>query len=234
MKRVTLELGNNSANIVHADADLDAAARALVRGAFGTNGQSCISVQRLIVHEDVSTRFLHLFVGLAQSLKVGDPLDETTDIGPMISEEAAITTAKWIDEAVAQGAQLVLGGRREGAVVWPTVLAGVRPEMKIVCEEAFAPLVGLRTYRTFDEAIDLANDSKFGLQAGVFTSDVALAFKAAKRIQTGGVIINDASSFRADHMPYGGVKESGMGREGLKYAIEEMTEIKLVCFNLPS
>ncbi len=139
-----------------------------------------------------------------------------------------------IDEAVAQGAKVAVGGRRERAVVWPAVLTDVRPEMTVVREEAFAPLVALRTYRTFDEAIDMANDSKFGLQAGVFTRDVALAFKAAKRIHTGGVIINDASSFRADHMPYGGVKESGMGREGLKYAIEEMTEIKLVCFNVPA
>jgi len=233
MKRITLELGNNSANIVHADADLDAAARALVRGSFGTNGQSCISVQRLIVHEDVAARFLTLFIGHAQALVVGDPLDEATDVGPMISEDAARQTEQWIQEAVAQGAKLMLGGRREGAMVWPTVLTDARPEMKVVCEEAFAPLVALRTYSAFDEAIALANDSKFGLQAGVFTQNVALAFQAARQIHTGGVIINDSSAFRADHMPYGGVKESGMGREGLKYAIEEMTELKLVCFNLP-
>jgi acyl-CoA reductase-like NAD-dependent aldehyde dehydrogenase len=191
-------------------------------------------VQRLLVHEEVRDRFLALFVGLAQALKVGDPLDEATDIGPMVSEEAAATAENWIAEAQSQGARLLLGGKREGAMLWPSLLSEVRPEMKVVCEEAFAPLAGLRTYRTFDEAIALANDSKFGLQAGVFTSNVALAFQAAKRLHTGGVIINDASTFRADHMPYGGVKDSGMGREGIKYAIEEMTEIKLVCFNLPA
>lgn len=232
MKRVVLELGSNSATVVHEDADLAAAARALAKGAFAYAGQICISVQRIIIHEAVLQRFLSLFLPLVQALKVGDPLAEDTDVGPMIDLGAAERGQEWIAEALAGGARALIEGRREGSLMWPWVLADVRPEMKIVCEEAFAPVATIQTYTTFDQAIALVNDSKFGLQAGVFTSNVNLAFRAGRQIRTGGVIVNDTSNYRADHMPYGGLKLSGMGREGVRYTMEEMTEIKLVAFNL--
>jgi acyl-CoA reductase-like NAD-dependent aldehyde dehydrogenase len=189
-------------------------------------------VQRIIVHEAVQQRFLSLFLPLVQALKVGDPLGEDTDIGPMIDLRAAERGDAWIQEALAGGARALVEGKRKGSVMWPWVLTEVRRDMTIVCEEAFAPVATVQTYRTFDEAIALVNDSKFGLQAGVFTNNLNLAFQAGRRIQTGGVIINDTSNYRADHMPYGGLKLSGMGREGLRYAMEEMTEIKLMVFNL--
>jgi acyl-CoA reductase-like NAD-dependent aldehyde dehydrogenase len=232
MKRVLLELGSNSANIVHEDADLAMAARALAKGSFAYAGQVCISVQRILVHESVMQRFLSLFVPLAHALKVGDPLAEDIDVGPMIDLQAAERGEAWIKEALAGGARALVEGKREGALMWPWVLADVRREMTIVCEEAFAPVVTVQGYRTFDEAIALVNDSKFGLQAGVFTNDLNLAFRAGKRIRTGGVIVNDSSNYRVDHMPYGGVKLSGMGREGVRYSMEEMTETKLLAFNL--
>jgi acyl-CoA reductase-like NAD-dependent aldehyde dehydrogenase len=232
MKRVLLELGSNSANVVHADADLAAAARALAKGGFVYAGQVCISVQRIIVHEAVMQRFLSLFVPMVQALKVGDPLAEDTDVGPMIDVQAAERGEAWIKEAIAGGARALVEGRREGALMWPWVLTDVRRDMTIVCEEAFAPVVTVQSFRTFDEAIALVNDSKFGLQAGVFTNDLNLAFRAGKHIHTGGVIINDTSNYRVDHMPYGGVKLSGTGREGVRYTMEEMTEIKLFAFNL--
>lgn len=232
MKRVLLELGSNSANVVHEDADLAAAARALARGGFAYAGQVCISVQRILVHEAVMQRFLSLFVPMVRALKVGDPLAEDTDVGPMIDVQAAERGEGWIAEALAAGARAVVEGKRDRALMWPWVLTDVRREMTIVCEEAFAPVVTVQGYRTFDEAIAMVNDSKFGLQAGVFTNDLNLAFQAGKRIRSGGVIVNDTSSYRVDHMPYGGVKLSGMGREGVRYSMEEMSEIKLVAFNL--
>lgn len=232
MKRILLELGSNSATIVHEDADLDAAARALAKAAFAYAGQVCISVQRIIVHEAVQQRFLSLFLPMVQALKVGDPAAEDTDIGPMIDERSAQRATAWIEEAIAGGAKPLVEGKREGAMVWPWVLTGVEREMKIVCEEAFAPVVTIQSYTDFDRAIDLVNDSQYGLQAGVFTTNLNLAFKAGKRIRTGGVIVNDTSNYRVDHMPYGGLKGSGMGREGVRYAMDEMTETKLVAFNL--
>ena len=232
MKRVILELGSNSATIVHRDADLDAAARALAKGAFAYAGQICISVQRIIVHEDVQQRFLSLFLPLVQALKVGDPLSEDTDVGPMIDAGSADRGEAWIKEALAGGARALVEGKRDGTLMWPWVLTDVRPEMKIVCEEAFAPVVTIQSYGDFDQAIDLVNDSQFGLQAGVFTNDLNLAFRAGKRIRTGGVIVNDTSNYRVDHMPYGGLKLSGMGREGVRYTMAEMTELKLIAFNL--
>lgn len=232
MKRVILELGSNSATIVHEDADLAAAAKALAKAAFAYAGQICISVQRILVAEAVQQRFLSLFLPLVQALKVGDPLAEDTDVGPMIDRQAAERSEAWIREALAGGARALMEGKREGSLMWPWVLSDVRREMKVVCEEAFAPLATVQSYRTFDEAIDLVNDSQFGLQAGVFTSNLNLAFQAGRQIHTGGVIVNDTSNWRADHMPYGGVKLSGMGREGVRYTMEEMTELKLVVFNL--
>ena len=232
MKRILLELGSNAATIVHEDADLNAAARALAKGAFAYAGQVCISVQRIIVHEAVQQRFLSLFLPMVGALKVGDPAAEDTDIGPMIDERSAQRAAAWIEEAIAGGAKPLVEGRREGAMVWPWVLTDVKREMKIVCEEAFAPVVTIQSYGDFDAAIEMVNDSQYGLQAGVFTTNLNLAFKAGRRIRTGGVIVNDTSNYRVDHMPYGGLKGSGMGREGVRYAMEEMTETKLVAFNL--
>lgn len=232
MKKVILELGSNSATIVHEDADLALAARQLARGAFAYAGQICISVQRILVHESVRQRFLSLFLPLVQALKVGDPLSEETDVGPMIDRSAADRGMAWVHEALDGGARALVTGKQEGNLVWPWVLTDVNREMKIVCEEAFAPVVTIQTYQTFDEAIALVNDSQFGLQAGVFTNNLNLAFQAGRQIRTGGVIVNDTSNYRADHMPYGGLKLSGMGREGIRYTMEEMTEIKLVAFNL--
>jgi acyl-CoA reductase-like NAD-dependent aldehyde dehydrogenase len=232
MKKVILELGSNSATIVHEDADLAAAARAIAKGAFAYAGQICISVQRVLVHEAVQQRFLSLFLPMVQALKVGDPLGEDTDIGPMIDRKNADRGSAWIHEALQGGARALLKGKQEGSLVWPWVLSDVRRDMKIVCEEAFAPVATIQTYKTFDEAIALVNDSQFGLQAGVFTNNLNLAFQAGRQIRTGGVIVNDTSNYRADHMPYGGVKLSGMGREGIRYTMEEMTEIKLIAFNL--
>ncbi len=232
MKKVILELGSNSATIVHEDADLALAARQLARGAFAYAGQICISVQRIIVHDAIRQRFLSLFLPLVRALKVGDPLSEDTDVGPMIDRAAADRGMAWIQEALDGGAEALLTGKQEGNLVWPWVLGKVKRDMKIVCEEAFAPVATFQTYQTFDEAIAMVNDSQFGLQAGVFTNNVNLAFQAGRQIHTGGVIVNDTSNYRADHMPYGGVKLSGMGREGIRYTMDEMTEIKLVAFNL--
>ena len=232
MKRMILELGSNSATIVHRDADLDAAARALAKGAFAYAGQICISVQRIIVHEDVQQRFLSLFLPLVQALKVGDPLAEDTDLGPMIDASSADRGAAWIEEALDGGARALVEGKRDGTLMWPWVLTDVQREMKIVREEAFAPVVTIQSYSGFDQAIEMVNDSQFGLQAGVFTNDLNLAFRAGKRIRTGGVIVNDTSNYRVDHMPYGGLKLSGMGREGVRYTMAEMTDLKLIAFNL--
>jgi acyl-CoA reductase-like NAD-dependent aldehyde dehydrogenase len=232
LRRTLLELGSNSANIVHEDADLATAAELLSRRAFANAGQVCISPQRLLVHRKVAEPFLDAFLTVTRGLKVGDPTDPETDIGPMISEEAARRAMAWIEEAVAAGAELLLAPRREGAVLTPAVLTRVRPEMKVVCEEAFAPLVTVQTYETVDEAIALANDSKYGLQAGVFTRDLGVAMRFVNGLVVGGVIVNDTSSYRADLMPYGGVKMSGNGREGPRYAVEEMTELKTVVLNL--
>jgi acyl-CoA reductase-like NAD-dependent aldehyde dehydrogenase len=232
MKKVILELGSNSATIVHEDADLALAARQLAKGAFAYAGQICISVQRIIVHEAVRERFLSLFLPQVQALKVGDPLAEDTDVGPMIDRDAADRGSTWVQEALDAGATALVTGKQEGTLVWPWVLSDVKRDMKIVCEEAFAPVVTFQTNKTFDEAIALVNDSQFGLQAGVFTSNVNLAFQAGRQIHTGGVIVNDTSNYRVDHMPYGGVKLSGMGREGVRYTMDEMTEIKLIAFNL--
>lgn len=228
VKRVTLELGSNSPNIVFADADLDLAAVALTRAAFAFAGQVCISAQRIYVQKPVYDDFLFRFVRRVESLKIGDPLDETVDLGPMITPEEAGRVEEWIARAVAAGARVVTGGRRTGAMFMPTVLADVRPEMEIVCQEAFAPVVSVVAFETFDEAVAMANDSIYGLQAGVFTRDINTALRAAAAIEAGGVWINESSIYRQDNYPYGGVKMSGLGREGVRYAIEEMTERKFV------
>lgn len=230
--RVTLELGNNSGNIVHEDADIDLAADLLAKKAFGSAGQFCVSVQRIYVQENVLELFTQKMVEATNRLVVGNPLDEATDVGPMISLTEAKRVEEWVKEAVQEGAEIVAGGNREGVVMHPTILKNVNPKMKVVCEEVFGPLASIIPYKTFDQAIEYVNDSEYGLQAGVFTKNIELAWKAAKNIRTGGVIINDTSSYRADIMPYGGIDKSGAGREGPKFAVEEMTDIRMVVFNL--
>jgi len=232
LNRVILELGNNSGNIVHHDANLDLAADLLAKRAFSSAGQFCVSVQRIYVHEGVMDSFSRKMIEATNKLKVGNPLDPETDVGPMISLEEAKRVETWIQEAVAGGAEVLTGGSRDGVVVQPTLLKNVTAEMKVVCEEVFGPVASIIPYQTFEQAIDLVNDSEYGLQAGVFTSNIDLAWKAARKIRAGGVIINDTSSYRADHMPYGGVDKSGSGREGPRFAVEEMSEIRMIVFNV--
>ncbi len=232
--RIVLELGGNAGIIVHHDADLQAAAKAACRGGYVNAGQTCISVQRIYIHEKVYDKFVDTFVALVKELKSGDPLDEGTDVGPLIDRGSAEKTVEWVEEAVKSGAKLLTGGKLgKNSVVEPTVLANTTAQMKVVCQEVFAPVVSVMKYSDLDEALEAMNDTRFGLQAGVFTSNIETAFKAARRIDVGGVMINDAPTFRADHMPYGGRKESGVGLEGVRYALHEMTQPKFICLNLP-
>lgn len=234
LRRVALELGNNSATIVCADADLDLAARLLVRGGFRKAGQVCVSVQRIYVHRSVEEALLERLVRETNRLKIGDPEDPDTDVGPMISEERARQVESWVAEAVAAGAQVVVGGRREGALFYPTILAQGTDDMRVVCEEIFAPVMTVIPFDNLDDAIERVNASPYGLQAGIFTQDLDVAFYAARHLEVGGVNINETSNTRAEPMPYGGVKESGIGREGPRYAIEQMTDLRLVFLNLRS
>jgi acyl-CoA reductase-like NAD-dependent aldehyde dehydrogenase len=231
-KKVVLELGGNAAVVVHSDADLDYAAERCVNGAFSYAGQTCISVQRILVEHSVYGRFTDIFVDLVKKLKTGDPLDESTDVGPLIRNSDAVRTTAWVEDAVSAGARLLCGGRRTGQVVEPTVLTGTKPDMKVNCQEIFGPVVTVEPYRDFDDALRKVNNSAYGMQAGVFTRDAKLLFQAYEELEVGGVIAGDVPSFRIDQMPYGGVKDSGLGREGLRYAIEEMTEPKLMVMNL--
>ena len=231
-KRVALELGGIAGCIIHRDADLAYAAERCVFGGFSYAGQSCISVQRVFVERSVHENFLSEFVPRVQKLKLGAPLDEATDVGPMISEDAARRAAEWIDEAVAGGARGLCGGKRAGAMLEPTVLTGTKPEQRVNCMELFAPALCVEPYDDVFEAMRQVNASEYGLQAGLFTRDMALAFAAYDALEVGGVILNDVPTFRIDHMPYGGVKDSGTGREGIRYAIEDMTERKLLAVNL--
>jgi len=230
-KRVLLELGGNAGVIVCADAQMDHALKSITQGAFANAGQSCISVQRVYVHESIAEYFTAQIVKLAKSIAAGDPTNPRTVVGPMIDEQAARKVESWIQEAVAQGARILCGGTRQGALLEPTVLAEVAPEMKVSCQEAFAPVVTVDRFSEFKDALERVNTSSYGLQAGIFTNSAADIFTAYRELEVGGVIINDASSFRVDHMPYGGTKESGLGREGIRYAIEEMSEMKLLSLN---
>jgi acyl-CoA reductase-like NAD-dependent aldehyde dehydrogenase len=230
-KRVTLELGGNAPVIVHADADAAYAAERVAWGGFVQSGQTCISVQRVYVHSSLYEPFAADVVRHAEQLVVGDPLEDATDIGPLIDDGAAARVESWLEEAVADGAKLLTGGTREGRMWRPTVVEDAREEMRISCKEAFAPVVVLYRYDDVTDAIERAAASRFGLQAGIFTRDLGVVEQAFDRIETGGLMVNDVSTFRVDHMPYGGVKDSGTGREGLRYAIEEMTELKLLTFN---
>ncbi len=232
LKKVTLELGNTSPVIVAPDADLDLVAKRAAVGAYYNSGQVCISVQRIYSQRGIYEPFTERFVKASEAMVVGDPLDERVDVGPMIEMGEAERIEGWVQEAQAGGAQVLTGGRREGAVYWPTVLTEVTPQMKVVAQEAFAPVAAVIAYDDFDEALRLANDTEFGLQVGVFTRDIDRVFKAVKALNFGGVIINDTAAFRADHMPYGGNRHSGLGREGVKFAMEEMTNIQMVAIRL--
>ncbi|MGE5704558.1 MAG: aldehyde dehydrogenase family protein [Clostridia bacterium] len=232
MRPVSLELGNNSPNIVHHDADLDKAASSMSQRSFHNAGQACIAVQRILVHEAVLEAFTEKYMHHVNQLVVGNPEDPSTDVGPMISEKEAARTESWIQEAIAQGAKILCGGKREGALLYPTVLTQTSPEMKVNCMEVFAPVVTIIPYKTIEEAFEVSNRSAYGLQAGIFTSNLQIAFQAARTLEYGGVIINDVSTYRNDVMPYGGVKNSGLGKEGPRYAIEEMTELRMVVLNL--
>jgi glyceraldehyde-3-phosphate dehydrogenase (NADP+) len=228
VKRVTLELGSNSPLIVMDDADLELAAQAAAATGFANAGQVCISTQRVIALGKVYGDFLEAFKPQVEQIKVGDPLKPETKMGPMIREADAQRVGEWIDEAVAAGARLVTGGRRQGSLVEPTIVADVRPTMKISCEELFGPAVAVTRAGDLDEAIRLANDTRYGLSAAIFTRDLAAAIRFARRVDSGNLHINWGPQWRADLMPYGGLKESGLGKEGPKYAIQEMTELKTV------
>jgi acyl-CoA reductase-like NAD-dependent aldehyde dehydrogenase len=231
-KRVTLELGGNAGVIVHQDADLGFAAKRTLIGGFSYAGQTCISVQRIFVHAAVYEEFMDQFVPLVQQLKLGDPLDESSDLSALISPQEGQRIREWMDEARAAGAELLSGGEVVDGRVQPAVLVKAGPQLRVNCQEVFAPIVTVQTYEEFDEAIAAINHSEFGLQAGLFTNDVRLIFKAHEQLEVGGLIVNDVPTWRVDNMPYGGVKQSGFGREGLRYAIEEMTEPKLLAINL--
>jgi glyceraldehyde-3-phosphate dehydrogenase (NADP+) len=231
-KKVLLELGGNAGVIVDDTADLDFAAKRIAGGGFALAGQSCISVQRVYVHRRVFDQFCSTLVGLVEGLTVGDPMDPRTDVGPMIDEGEAERVESWVNEAVRAGARVLAGGRRLGGALYaPTILADVPVEARVCTEEVFAPLVGLYPFDDFGRAVEEVNRSSYGLQAGVFTNDLAHALDAFDRLEVGGVMLNDVSSWRMDNMPYGGVKNSGLGREGPRYAIEEMTETKIVVIN---
>jgi len=232
-KRVTLELGGNAAVIVHSDADLPYAVHRSIVGGFSYGGQTCISVQRILVHEPVFEKFTQMLVEGVRKLKTGDPMQETTDIPPLIREQDAVRVVDWINEAVEAGAKLLCGGTRRGSFVEPAVLTGTTPNMRVNCAEIFGPVVTVEEYETFDQALSMVNNSVYGLQAGILTRDAGLIHKAFDELEVGSLIVGDVPSFRADQMPYGGVKDSGLGREGLRYSIEDMTERKLMVMALP-
>jgi aldehyde dehydrogenase (NAD+) len=227
-KRGTLELGGNAGVIVHSDADLDHAAARIAFGGYYQAGQSCISVQRVLVASEVYDAFTTRLVKQVESLKVGDPMDPTVDVGPVIDSGEVTRIGEWVAEAVSQGAEVLTGGTGDGPFFQPTLLSQVSPEMKVCREEIFGPVVTISPYQTFEEALATVNDSRYGLQAGVFTNDINRAFEAHRTLEVGGVIVNDVSAFRADQMPYGGSKDSGFGREGLRFAMEEMTEQRIM------
>ena len=227
-KAITLELGGNAGVIVHSDADLDMAAQRIAFGGYYQAGQSCISVQRVLVHEEVAEEFNTKLVAEVVKLKTGDPMDSETDVGPLIDHDSLERVAQWVDEAVQAGAEVMTGGKREDPFYTPTVLARTNAQMKVRCQEIFGPVITVGTYSGFEDAVAEVNNSNYGLQAGVFSKDVDLLFEAWRDLQVGGVIANDVSAFRADQMPYGGTKDSGAGREGLRYAMDEMSEIKIL------
>jgi acyl-CoA reductase-like NAD-dependent aldehyde dehydrogenase len=230
-KRVVLELGGNAGVVICADANLEYAADRCAIGGYGYAGQSCISVQRILVEEGAHDKFLSALVSRVQKLKVGNVLDESTDVGPLISEEAARRVMQWIEEALRDGAKIVCGGHRNGSMVTPTVLTNTKPDMRVNCMEIFGPVVTVEKFSDYEESLKTLNRSEFGLQAGVFTRDFKRITRAFETLEVGGLMIGEVPTFRIDHMPYGGAKDSGLGREGLRYAIEEMTEPRLLAVN---
>ena len=227
-KRYTFELGSNSAVIIDDDSLLDEAVSRCVTGAFSYAGQVCISLQRIIIHEDLEKKFLEKYIPKVEALKAGNPKDDTTDLSAMITSKDTERVLSWIKEAKDKGAKILCGGTAEGNVIRPAVIKDVTPEMKVFTEEVFGPVVAVTAYKNFDDAIKLVNTSRYGINTGIYTKDIQKAMKAIPEIKSGAVIVNDVPTYRLDHMPYGGVKSSGFGREGVKYAIEEMTEMKLV------
>ncbi|WP_210257472.1 aldehyde dehydrogenase family protein [Chelativorans sp. ZYF759] len=232
LRRVALELGGTGQTIICEDGDLETAAPLVARNAMRLAGQSCISVQNVYVHSSVIETFSKSVAEEVGKLKFGDPLDPDTDVGTLIDEAAARRVESWVEEAVSQGARLMAGGGRTGAQLEPTVLSGVKPDMKVVCQEVFGPVVSLQAFDDVEKVFDTISDSPFGLQCGIFTARLELAVRAVKRLRTGGVILNGTSTWRTDQLAYGGVKDSGIGREGPRYAIRDMTEERLVLFNM--
>jgi acyl-CoA reductase-like NAD-dependent aldehyde dehydrogenase len=231
LRRVALELGGNGPSIVCADASIEDAASMCARNAMRLAGQSCISVQSIYVHRSIYDAFVAVVVAEVKKLRAGDPLDPATDVGTLIDEPTAKRVESWIREAAAGGAKILVGGTRRGAQVAPTVLVDVDPAMKVVCDEVFGPVVSLLPFDDFDEVCATISASRFGLQCGVFTKSMPVALKAIRSIRTGGVIINGTSTWRTDQLPYGGIKDSGIGREGPRYAMHDMTEERLIVFN---
>ena len=229
---MNLELGNATPVIVAEGADLDEAAAKLAANAFSFAGQSCISVQRIYVSRSAYDGFLERFLPKVEALKLGDPADDETDVGPVIDEDARERILEWIEEARSGGAEILTGGDLEGDLIRPTVIAKAQPELKVSCEEVFGPVCTVTAYDSLEEAIALANGTRYGLQAGIFTPDLATALAAARELEFGGVTVNEAPTFRADQMPYGGVKDSGNTREGPAYAVRELTEERLVVLDL--
>jgi len=230
-KKVILELGGNAASIIDSDADIEYAAERNTIGAFYYSGQSCISVQRMYVHRSVYDDYLRVFLEHVKQIKMGDPMNEDTAMGPMITPDAAERIEQWVEEAVKAGARVLIGGHRNGNMYEPTVLENVDPRQKISCLEAFGPVVTVESFDKFEDALAKVNDSQYGLQTSLFTNNLAHVLKAHQELEAGQVIVNDTSSYRIDHMPYGGIKASGFGREGVKYAIEELTEPRLLALN---
>ena len=231
LRRVALELGGNGVTIVHEDANIAEAAPLCGRNAMRLAGQSCISVQTVYVHRSLYDKFVDLVVAEVKKLKLGDPLDPTTDVGTLIDEAAAKRVESWIDEAAASGAKVLTGGKRHGAQIEPTVISGVTPAMKVVCDEVFGPVISLLPYDDIEDVFRFVSNSRFGLQTGIFTKSTELAIRAVRSLRTGGVIINGSSTWRTDQLAYGGVKDSGIGREGPRYSIRDMTEERMVLFN---
>ncbi len=232
MKRVLLELGANSATIIDESANVDEAVARCITGSFGNAGQVCISVQRIYTHKKIHDAFMGKLLDATKKLSVGDPMDEKTDVGPMINEAQAQRAESWLKEASDGGANILCGGTRNGNFITPAILTNVKEDMKVMCEEVFAPVVSIIPFKKFEDAVRMVNNSKYGLQAGVYTQNLQNVNYAIAGLEVGGIIINDVPNFRVDHMPYGGTKLSGTGREGLKFSIQEMTELKFVCIKL--
>ena len=232
MKKVTLELGGNDPLVVLKDADIEKAVKGVINGAFLNAGQVCMGVKRIIVEEEIADEFSEKLVGETEKLVMGNPMDKTTTLGTLISEKAAMQVEQTVDMAVNEGAKILTGGKREGAFYEATVIDNVKPDMDLVVNETFGPVAPIIRVKSLDEAIGVANDTEYGLQAGVFTSDYSSAMRCANEIEAGTVFINKQSTFRTDNMPFGGFKNSGVGKEGIKYAVEEMTKTKLIGLNL--